>query len=99
MTFYQKVYEIVMAIPYGKVLSYGKIAEKAGNKRMARQVGWALHVNPSPKTIPCYRVVNKAGRVSRAFAFGGENMQIALLDAEGVEFDAEGNVKPEFFAE
>lgn len=98
MGFFQSVYEVVKKIPYGKVLSYGDVARILGKPRMARQVGWALHVNPSPDEIPCYRVVTKDGRVSKAFAFGGENMQIELLKAEGVIFDEKGCVKPCFFA-
>ena len=90
--FYRNVYEIVKAVPAGKVITYGRIAELLGNKRMSRQVGWALHVNPSPETIPCYRVVNRYGEVSKAFAFGGENEQIRLLKSEGVEVDENGRV-------
>ncbi len=97
MNFFEKVYEIVRQIPYGNVTSYGDIAEALGNKKMARQVGWALHVNPSPETIPCYRVVNKEGRVSKAFAFGGENVQRALLEKEGIIFNEKGCVKSCFF--
>lgn len=97
MNFFEKVYEIVKQIPYGMVMSYGDIAKLLGNPRMARQVGWALHVNPSPETIPCYRVVNKDGLVSKAFAFGGENVQRALLENEGVIFDEKGRVKACFF--
>lgn len=66
--------------------TYGQIAAIAGNQRWARVVGYALHANPNPDEIPCYRVVNKEGRVSDAFAFGGGNRQVALLKAEGVEF-------------
>ncbi len=98
MGFFEKVYEVVKSIPYGKVMAYGDIAEILGNKRMARQVGWALHVNPSPETIPCYRVVNRYGEVSKAFAFGGENRQKQLLEQEGIIFDEKGRVKPCFFA-
>ena len=97
MTFFEKVYEVVKTIPRGKVASYGTVAALAGNKRMARQVGWALHVNPSPETVPCYRVVFTDGRLSPAFAFGGENAQKALLKKEGIEFDKKGRVKPCFF--
>ena len=97
MTFSEIVYEVVKQIPYGRVSSYGKIAALAGNKRMARQVGWALHVNPLPEIIPCYRVVFKDGALSPAFAFGGENVQKALLEKEGVKFDKKGRVKPCFF--
>lgn len=83
---FEKIYEAVKQIPYGQVATYGQIAAIAGNQRWARVVGYALHANPNPDEIPCYRVVNKEGRVSDAFAFGGGNRQVALLKAEGVEF-------------
>ena len=83
---FEKIYEVVKQIPYGQVATYGQIAAIAGNKRWARVVGYALHANPNPDEIPCYRVINKEGRVSDAFAFGGGNRQGALLKAEGVEF-------------
>ena len=78
---FDKIYEVVKAIPYGQVATYGQVAALAGNKRWARVVGYALHVNPDPDHIPCYRVVNKEGRVSDAFAFGGGNRQLELLQA------------------
>lgn len=83
---FELIYDVVKRIPYGRVASYGQVAALAGNKRWARVVGYALHANPDPDHIPCYRVVNKEGRVSKAFAFGGENRQIELLKAEGVSF-------------
>ena len=83
--FFDKVYFHVKQIPYGKVATYGQIARLAGNPRMARQVGWALHQNPEPGVIPCHRVVNRAGVLSGAFAFGGEDAQRMLLESEGVE--------------
>ena len=98
MNFFENVYQVVKGIPYGKVMTYGQIAEILGNKRMSRQVGWALHVNPDPEHIPCYRVVNRFGEVSKAFAFGGGNRQKELLEQEGVIFDKKGRVKPCFFA-
>ena len=97
MNFFDKVYQIVKQIPYGSVMSYGDVAELLGNKRMSRQVGWALHVNPAPGIIPCHRVVNRFGEVSKAFAFGGQNAQRTLLESEGVIFDQKGRVKPCFF--
>ena len=65
---------------------YGQIAAAIGNKRLARVVGYALHVNPEPGVIPCHRVVKRDGEVSSAFAFGGANRQVELLKAEGVGF-------------
>ena len=62
------------------------MAALAGNRRWSRVVGYALHVNPDPEHIPCHRVVNRLGEVSKAFAFGGENRQIDLLIQEGVGF-------------
>ena len=97
MTVFEEIYAVVGRIPKGKVTTYGNIARLVGNPRLSRVVGYALHVNPDPKRIPCYRVVNRFGEVSKAFAFGGENMQIQLLKADGVEFDENGRVKKEYF--
>jgi len=82
---YEKIYEVVKQIPKGTVATYGQVATLAGNKHWARVVGYALHVNPDPEGIPCYRVVNREGRLSDAFAFGGVNQQKLLLEADGIE--------------
>ncbi|MBR2030011.1 MAG: MGMT family protein [Clostridia bacterium] len=84
MGFFDEVYKIVKMIPRGKVANYGQIARLAGNGKMARQVGWALHVNPEPGVIPCHRVVMKDGRLTKSFAFGGIDIQKQLLESEGV---------------
>lgn len=90
--FFKQVYEVVKKIPYGKVATYGQIAHLCGHPRAARQVGWALHVNPQPGIIPCHRVVNKKGYLSGSFAFGGIDVQKQLLEAEGVEVNNEAFV-------
>lgn len=82
---FEKIYQVVCKIPIGKVASYGQVAALAGNKKWARVVGYALHVNPDAENIPCYRVVTKEGKVSSAFAFGGMNRQIELLEQEGIK--------------
>lgn len=87
MTFFESVYEVVKRIPKGKVLTYGDIARAVGAPRSARQVGWALHSNPQPGVIPCHRVVFGDGRLTEGFAFGGKEVQKALLEAEGVQFE------------
>lgn len=89
---FSRIYEVVRRIPSGYVATYGQVAMLAGNPRWARVVGYALHGNPDPEGIPCFRVVTKEGRLSPAFAFGGENQQRRLLEAEGVRFLADGNV-------
>ena len=83
---FELIYDIVRQIPKGTVATYGQVAALAGNKRWSRVVGYALHVNPDPEHIPCHRVVNRLGEVSKAFAFGGENRQVDLLIQEGVGF-------------
>lgn len=86
MNTFEKIYEQVKKIPEGKVTSYGQIALMAGNPRWSQIVGYALHANPHPGVIPCHRVVTKDGRLSKSFAFGGENIQRELLMSEGVIF-------------
>lgn len=80
----KRIYEAVKRIPKGRVATYGQVAELAGDKNMARAVGNALHRNPDPENIPCYRVVNAKGELAGAFAFGGEDVQAKLLEADGI---------------
>lgn len=81
----RRIYEAVKRIPKGKVATYGQVAAMAGNPKMSRAVGNALHKNPDPAGIPCFRVVNAKGELSGEFAFGGKGRQQALLEADGVE--------------
>ena len=90
--FNQKVYELTRRIPRGKVANYGQIAHALGAPRNARAVGYALHKNPLPGEIPCHRVVFKDGSLCKGFAFGGEGVQRALLEQEGVAFLPDGRV-------
>jgi len=94
---FEKIYEVVKSIPYGRVMTYGQVARLAGNPHWSQVVGYALHVNPNPNEIPCYRVVNRFGETAAAFAFGGEDAQRALLENEGVKFDNDGRVLMEEF--
>lgn len=80
----KRIYEAVKRIPKGKVASYSQVAAMAGNPRMCRAVGNALHHNPDPENIPCYRVVNAKGELSGAFAFGGVDEQERRLAADGI---------------
>ena len=94
---FERIYAVVRQIPPGRVATYGQVAARAGNPRWARVVGYALHVNPEPGVIPCHRVVNRFGETSKAFAFGGADVQRRLLEDEGVRFTAEGRVDLEQF--
>lgn len=92
MGFFETVYAVTKQIPLGRVATYGQIARLAGNPRMARQVGWALHGNPEPGVVPCHRVINRGGELCKGFAFGGLDAQRLLLEAEGIEFLPDGRV-------
>ena len=81
----KRIYEAVKKIPKGRVATYAEVAEMAGNKKMSRAVGNALHKNPDPENIPCFRVVNSKGELAPAFAFGGEDEQRKRLVEDGVE--------------
>lgn len=81
----KRIYDAVCNIPKGKVATYGQVAALAGNPKMSRAVGNALHKNPDPDRIPCYRVVNSKGELSGAFAFGGKTVQAERLMADGIE--------------
>ena len=82
----EQVYGFVKNIPRGKVATYGQIALHLGNRNFARVVGNILHNNPDPEHIPCHRLVNAQGQLSRSYAFGGIEAQRRLLESEGVVF-------------
>ena len=90
--FFNAVYEFVKTVPEGKVVSYGDVARAIGSPRASRQVGWALHSNPYQGIVPCHRVVFKDGSLTQGFAFGGREVQKAMLLSEGVEFKEEYKV-------
>jgi len=81
----KRIYEAVKQIPKGHVATYGTVAAVAGDKNMARAVGNALHKNPDPDNIPCFRVVNSKGELAGEFAFGGQGAQAKLLMEDGIE--------------
>lgn len=95
MNTFDRIYAQVRRIPRGRVASYGLIALLAGNPRWSRVVGYALHVNPDPESIPCHRVVKKDGTLSEAFAFGGREEHRRRLAAEGVAFLPDGRADME----
>jgi methylated-DNA-protein-cysteine methyltransferase related protein len=88
---HDRIYEVVRRIPRGRVLTYGDVAALADLPRHARLVGYALHALPAHTAVPWHRVINHRGAISTGRAWpGGELLQRQLLEAEGVEFDANG---------
>ena len=83
--FFDKVYEVARKIPYGRVTSYGAIANYLGAKRSARMVGWAMN-NSHTQTpeVPAHRVVNRKGILTGKHHFDGTNLMQQLLESEGI---------------
>lgn len=90
---YARIWAVVRRIPRGQVATYGQIAALAGLPGAARQVGYALAALPSDEAgVPWQRVVNARGEVSARAEPGADEEQRALLEAEGVRFDARGRI-------
>lgn len=87
---FSRIYQIVAAIPPGRVASYGQVAALAGNPRLARRVGQALSRPPEELVLPCHRVVQKDGTLAPDQVFCG--LQRPMLEAEGVLFLPDGRV-------
>lgn len=75
------VYEALMEVSAGCVVSYGELAVMSGHGGAARAVGHAMHRNPFPIVIPCHRVVSSRNMWLYAY---GEAMKRELLWHEGV---------------
>lgn len=82
--FFEKAHEVARQIPFGRVTSYGAIAQYLGAKRSARMVGWAMN-NSSEKDVPAHRVVNRKGLLTGKHHFDGTNLMQQLLESEGIE--------------
>lgn len=92
--FFDKVYDVVREIPYGKVTTYGHIAEACGIRSAARTVGWALN-SAKDSSLPCHRVVNRFGALTGKVHFGDPTLMEDLLRSEGIDFDESGCVSLE----
>ena len=83
LNFFDKVYEVAKLIPFGRVTSYGAIANYLGAKRSARMVGYAMNGSHG-KDIPAHRVVNRKGLLTGKHHFDGTNLMQQLLESEGI---------------
>lgn len=81
--FYEKVYEVVRQVPYGRVTSYGAIARHLGAARSSRMVGYAMNMSHT-KDVPAHRVVNRMGMLTGKHHFPGINLMQQLLENEGI---------------
>jgi methylated-DNA-protein-cysteine methyltransferase-like protein len=83
--FFERVYQVVKQIPYGRVTSYGAIAKAIGSAQSSRMVGWAMNASHNNSEIPAHRVVNRNGLLTGKHHFQGTNLMQQLLESEGIE--------------
>lgn len=83
--FFEKVYDVVREIPFGRVCSYGLIARHLGSPQSARMVGWAMNASHIKEDVPAHRVVNKIGLLTGKQHFEGTNLMQQLLESEGIK--------------
>src|SRR5215471_8562171 len=89
-TLMERVFALVKACPLGRVTTYSWLGKAVGYPRGARMVGWFM--NESPEGVPAQRVINSKGELSGSWAFGPPGRMRQLLEAEGIEFSADGRV-------
>ena len=94
LDFFQRVYFVVKNIPFGKVTSYGAIANYLGSPQSSRVVGWAMNNSHSNNDIPAHRVVNRNGMLTGKHHFPGSNLMEELLENEGIK--VENNIIVDF---
>ncbi len=85
LSFFEKVYEVVRQIPYGKVTSYGAIAKAIGSPQSSRMVGYAMNASHGLNDVPAHRVVNRNGLLTGKHHFEGTNLMQQLLESEGIK--------------
>jgi len=83
--FFDRVYEVVKQIPYGRVTNYGSIAKYLGSAKSSRAVGYAMNASHNIADVPAHRVVNKVGLLTGKHHFFGSNLMKDLLESEGIE--------------
>lgn len=86
--FFERVYQVVLQIPPGRVTSYGAIASYIGSPGAARMVGWAMNQSHThAEYVPAHRVVNRSGLLTGKHHFQGKNLMQELLENEGAVID------------
>ena len=83
--FFERVYQVVRLVPYGRVTSYGAIARYLGSAGSARMVGWAMNASHGRPDVPAHRVVNRKGVLTGKHHFQGTNLMEQLLESEGIK--------------
>jgi methylated-DNA-protein-cysteine methyltransferase-like protein len=94
-SFRERVYELVLRIPAGRVMSYGQVARVLGAGYDARAIGNVMHATPDGRSVPWHRVINAQGGCSTAGMTVPPDLQQRLLEAEGIVFNEKGRCQIE----
>ncbi|MBM3906083.1 MAG: MGMT family protein [Thaumarchaeota archaeon] len=86
----QKVYRNLLAVPKGKVTTYGELAKAVGLENGQRVIGQIMNRNPFPVVIPCHRVVKSDGKIGGYYY--GEKVKTRMLSHEGIKI-TDGKIK------
>lgn len=86
----QKVYRKLLAVPKGKVTTYGELAKAVGLENGQRVIGQIMNRNPFPVVIPCHRVVKSDGKIGGYYY--GEKVKTKMLSDEGITI-SDGKIK------
>jgi methylated-DNA-[protein]-cysteine S-methyltransferase len=95
--FHAAVYAVARTIPPGATLTYGEVARRLGDPRVARAVGQALGRNPFAPIVPCHRVLAAGGKTGGFSAHGSVATKLKLLAIEGVQIGADARDQLELF--
>ncbi|MEM3455234.1 MAG: MGMT family protein [Candidatus Micrarchaeia archaeon] len=95
INFKERVYSILRKIPKGKVITYKRLAQLAGNNKAARVIGNLMRINKNPEKIPCYKVVKSNGAIGGYSAKGGIKKKIQLLKKDGIQIK-NGKIEKKF---
>lgn len=87
-----RVYDVARAIPVGKTMTYGIIAEQLGDKQLSQKVGQILGRNPLPIIVPCHRVLGANGKLTGFSATGGIKTKLKMLEIEGAAIGKSGGL-------
>lgn len=90
-SYHERVYALVLRIPRGRVMTYGSVAAALGAPYDARKIGNIMSLTPSDsRSIPWHRVINAQGGISTTGRTSPPDLQLRLLEAEGVVFNEKG---------
>tara|TARA_B110000003_G_scaffold43863_1_gene41344 strand:- start:25066 stop:25395 length:330 start_codon:yes stop_codon:yes gene_type:complete len=86
LDFASDVFDVVRAVPKGRVTTYGAVANCLGAKKSSRRVGWVLNKSFSASpAVSAHRVVNRLGQLTGARHFPNGRPMSSMLEAEGVQ--------------